>query len=1371
MSKIFALFILVFLSACVPKTSQTTNCSAGQTYSESTRRCIAAVAAVVTASGIPQPPVPVVSSVTYSTTPTEDTAFTATLGYTDANLDPALNCVITTTSAINLTSSCSCTTAGVCKASFLGVANYNGAASFGYYVIDRHGQSTTATVNLVLAASDDTPSITTVNATTNEDVMVNVALPYSDIDGDIASTCTASTIVPYSSEVSFPFGCSCVAGACSAFALPSSNFNGVTYFFYTVTTNGLTSATGVVSTTVTAVNDSPVASTATQGTILEDKAGTVTFTASDIDGSAPYTCTVFNEINMTETTACSCSGTTCTVGVTGNANLNSNSSSFSIDYTVTDTGGATSTVKTKSLTVTAVDDAPISGVSYTSLNPAVPTEDPTSGVAVSLSYSDVDLDLATACTLSNVGNGSAGACTCSGATYPNTCTFTFTPTANINGTNIASFTYTITTGSTTSTTPVAVTFSLSAVNDAPTITTPSNVSYNEATPFNVTGITVDEGGGIDENTQIVSVVASSSNPTLIPNNQISINFNDTGDAGSIPLSLNVVPVSNASGTAVITLTATDNGSPAKSISTYFTVTINNVSYLHNGWKNLKALGVRTNASGTIQENPSVTIEWEAFTPSSAASLAGYKVYRSTTSGGQDFNSPLACNSSVNTCTSSTLLSSQATKFVDSLPSNLSSGTTYYYVIRPVDSNGLVSPSTEVYAEIDVPIPPANMALMHKWIANKEACQKMGATTDPNNNFRCTYSGPGSNGGYYELSAHLFIDRFEAGCNYSRAPKCSSNGCIGISAPTALLASIAAGDIYYNRSTGVCSVYDGSAWQTLSSNLGSWSSGLDREPNVANLPPLVKFTQAQATSYCGQAGRGKRLMTRMEQIAATGWRSDIETNTITNYESGLLLSTNLSCNTMSGTGLTYSNGAVPTTGNEDTLPATLTSTLRTVQTASNSTAGCVSRYGVQDLIGNVREWSSDQFNNCTVGVDTTATTAAVSYNGIDFTATNVGTRGNYLRLIFRPVAAGSEGVFVYEWDPSSPPSIYTDIVVTFVTGVTNANQIANLLEASGDAKKVISWKVTSGATLFSNIADVAVNLSGGTNGAGSLGSAPQIAGTRASGTFSTMAVTSRVYGTHGNNVSIQIVDDTSVGTPLVYVSGWGDIKVTANFTAYNAWNLGGLIAAYYISQHRVANSLVSTNLNDTPYQPATSYAAILFAPIQPVSKTYLTGGGKSFCQGATTNLTSFGGAGYNFDGNLTQGNGPGNKNYTISSWLFNNTDANTFGVNYFHSPVGLPSVNSYDGALLIGGAGMSTAALGNDQIDVNANPHQKLNSTDATVYGTTRGVVTGGGWYGAFDRATGTQGNTGDKAGRYTLDLMPNTLQDNYTGFRCVKTVP
>lgn len=1375
MMKIFVLFILTLLAACVPKTSQQTTCSAGQTYQETSRRCIASIAAVVTPSTIRQVPVNLVSSVSYSVTPTEDTAFTATLGYSDANLDPALNCVVSATSAIAQTSSCSCTTAGVCTVSFLGVANVYGAASFTYYVIDRDGQSIASTVNLTLASQDDAPSVNLVSPSTNEDIMTNVVLPYTDIDGDIATSCTASTIIPYTAEVSFPFGCNCVAGSCSAFALPATDFYGTTYFFYTVTTNGLSSNSGIASMTVSAVNDAPVASSATQGTILEDTAGTATFTVSDVDGSSPYTCTVFNETNLTESTACSCSSTTCTVGLTPNSNLNSNASSFSFDYTVTDTGGATSAVKTKSITVTAVDDAPISGVSYTSLNPATPAEDPVSGVAVSLSYSDVDLDLATGCTLTNVGNGSAGSCTCSGTTYPNTCSFTFTPTADINGTNIASFTYTITSAGTSSTTPVAVTFTITPVNDAPTITTPSSVTYNEATPFDVTGIVVDEGGGIDENTQIVSVVASSSNPALIPNNQITLNFNDTGDAGNIPLSLHVVPINGASGTAVITLTATDNGTPAKSKATYFTVNINNISYLHNGWKNVKALGVRTNASGTIQENPSVTLEWEAFTPSSSATLSGYKVYRSTTSGGQDFNSPLTCNSSVNTCTSSTLLSSQATKFVDSLPSSLGTGITYYYVIRPVDSNGLESPSTETYAEIDVPIPPSNMVLMHKWIANKEACSKMGATTDPDNHFRCVYTGPGNNSGYYQLSNHLFVDRFEAGCNYSRAPKCSSSGCVGTSAPTNVLPSIAAGDLYYNRATGACSVYDGSNWQTFSSNLGSWSSGLDREANISNLPPLLGFTQTQAASYCGQTGRGKRLMTRLEQVAVSAWRSDYEAEKITNLESGLLLATSLSCNTMSGTGLTYSNGAVPTTGNEDTLPGTSNSNLRLVQTGSTATSACSSRYGAQDLVGNVREWTSDTFGNCRVGADTTTSTAAITYKGITYTAKAPGSRGGTILVVFASGGTpGNESVVVYE--NGVPASAVTWIQISIVDGVTTAAQLATLLQSSADAMKLVDIKVNDPTFVQQGAWNNSGLFTGGANGAASLTTpAPVIGGTKASFQTGDVGVYSNVPGIEGNQVTIEYISGgAGYGNPTVWVEGFRSIKVKFDETKTSGCYVTGtepasVIAA--INSHNIASKLVTAYANPTLIWGCMAGNTAYYAPSVAVT-TYLTGGGKSFCQGTSTTLANYNTPfGYNFDGNATTGNGPGNKNYSITSWLLGNTDTNTFASNYLHLPMGLPSTNSSDGALLIGGSALSASTLSGDQIDVNTNPLQKLNSTGATIYGTTRGVVTGGAWYGAYDRATGTQGNTGDKAGRYTMDLMPYDLQDNYTGFRCVKTVP
>ncbi|HKB03845.1 MAG TPA: Ig-like domain-containing protein [Gemmataceae bacterium] len=92
---------------------------------------------------------------------------------------------------------------------------------------------------------------------------------------------------------------------------------------------------------------------------------------------------------------------------------------------------------------------------------------------------------------------------------------------------------------------------VTAVNDAPTFDAIGNVSVNAGTPtakVNLTGISA---GPADESAQTVTIVATSSNPAVVPDPVVDYGGGSTGT-----LTLNPVA---ATGTATITVTATDNG--------------------------------------------------------------------------------------------------------------------------------------------------------------------------------------------------------------------------------------------------------------------------------------------------------------------------------------------------------------------------------------------------------------------------------------------------------------------------------------------------------------------------------------------------------------------------------------------------------------------------------------------------------------------------------------------------------------------------------------------------------------------------------------------------------------------------------------------
>jgi hypothetical protein len=91
-----------------------------------------------------------------------------------------------------------------------------------------------------------------------------------------------------------------------------------------------------------------------------------------------------------------------------------------------------------------------------------------------------------------------------------------------------------------------------------------------------------------------------------------------------------------------------------------------------------ALAAPTGLTATAGDQ-SVALEWTDTANATNANLAGYNVYRSTTSGGP-----------YNTKVNSTLVAKGTTSFTDTGPTN---GTTYFYVVRAVNTSGTESPDS------------------------------------------------------------------------------------------------------------------------------------------------------------------------------------------------------------------------------------------------------------------------------------------------------------------------------------------------------------------------------------------------------------------------------------------------------------------------------------------------------------------------------------------------------------------------------------------------------------------------------------------------------------------------------------------------------
>jgi hypothetical protein len=102
---------------------------------------------------------------------------------------------------------------------------------------------------------------------------------------------------------------------------------------------------------------------------------------------------------------------------------------------------------------------------------------------------------------------------------------------------------------------------------------------------------------------------------------------------------------------------------------------------------------------------------------------------------------------------------------------------------------------------------------------------------------------------------------------------------------------------------------------------------------------------------------------------SAWSTTLTDAIINSYETGLSLSTASSkCNSTAASGVAanFTDDAFPISAFSYTLAGTASSGIRQLTTGATLTLNCSSRFGAQDLVGNVKEWASDLFT-CSDGV--------------------------------------------------------------------------------------------------------------------------------------------------------------------------------------------------------------------------------------------------------------------------------------------------------------------------------------------------------------------------------------------------------------------
>ncbi len=309
----------------------------------------------------------------------------------------------------------------------------------------------TGSVQFTINAVNDAPTASANSITLAEDTSASITLTGADVEGS-----------PLTYVISQAPANGVLTGTPPALVYtPGANFSGTDSFRFTVSDGALTSASALVSLTVSPVNDAPIA-TSTSLTVAEDGSIAITLGGSDLEGSPLVFAITQAPANGT------LSGTAPNLVYTPGANFNG---SDVLRFTVSD-GSLVSGVATVSIAVTPVNDAPVAQAASVTIRGRTPTP-------LVLAGSDVEGSPLTFAVTQAPANG-----TLSG-TPPN---LTYTAQTGFAGQDTIHFT--TSDGSLTS---AAATVTITVINRAP-LAVAASVSLNEDSPAEVALSGTDEDG-------------------------------------------------------------------------------------------------------------------------------------------------------------------------------------------------------------------------------------------------------------------------------------------------------------------------------------------------------------------------------------------------------------------------------------------------------------------------------------------------------------------------------------------------------------------------------------------------------------------------------------------------------------------------------------------------------------------------------------------------------------------------------------------------------------------------------------------------------------------------------------------------------------
>lgn len=457
---------------------------------------------------------------------------------------------------------------------FVPNSSFHGTATVSYTVQDNAGTtSNSASITIQVNAK---PVAVADNASVAEDASTTIAVTLNDTDADGTINKGSVDLNPAVSgiqnSVTDANGNSwSVDGNGVVTFVPVANWNGTTSISYVVNDNaGATSNSANITVTVTPVNDAPVAVN-DNATIAEDAIATINVVANDtdIDGTIDPATVDLDPANAGVQNTITTAAGTWTVNNAGVVSFQPKADfngSASVTYTVKDNGGAVSNVATISVTVNAVNDAPVAN------NDNAATDEDQS-VTLNVVANDTDVDgtiNAASVDLNPAMSGIQNSMVTAEGTWSVDASgnVTYAPYANFNGT--ASVSYVVNDNNGLVSNPATISVLVNPVNDAP-VANNDAATTDEGTSvtFSITANDTDLDGTIDPTTVDLNPATPAVDNSFVTMDGSFVMVTASGD-------LAFIPGTYYNGVTSIQYTVKDNEGAVSNTAT-ITITVNSVN--------------------------------------------------------------------------------------------------------------------------------------------------------------------------------------------------------------------------------------------------------------------------------------------------------------------------------------------------------------------------------------------------------------------------------------------------------------------------------------------------------------------------------------------------------------------------------------------------------------------------------------------------------------------------------------------------------------------------------------------------------------------------------------------------------------------------